>query len=101
MDPKSNTPKDPIIRDLEWILADVDADENTVLNSENTLSVILTAQDILKFSPVQSIEEFFINCSRLREHLDAIFDKPTELEIRKVEIPINTNTTTIVWSPVE
>lgn len=101
MDPKSNTPKDPIIRDLEWILADVDADENTVLNSENTLSVILTAQDILKFSSVQSIEEFFINCSRLREHLDAIFDKPTELEIRKVEIPINTNTTTIVWSPVE
>ena len=36
MDPKSNTAKDPIIRDLEWIIADANVDERTVLNSENT-----------------------------------------------------------------
>ena len=38
MDPKSNTAKDPIIRDLEWIIADANVDERTVLDSENTLS---------------------------------------------------------------
>ena len=58
MDPKSNTAKDPIIRDLEWIIADANVDERTVLNSENTLSVILPAQDILEFSNYGSVEDF-------------------------------------------
>lgn len=101
MDPKSNTAKDPIIRDLEWIIADANVDERTVLNSENTLSVILPAQDILEFSNYGSVEDFFIGCSGYRKKLNSIFNIPTKLEVRKIEIPINSSTTTVVWSPVE
>ena len=101
MDPKSNTAKDPIIRDLEWIIADANVDERTVLDSENTLSVILPAQDILEFSNYGSVEDFFIGCSGYRKKLNSIFNIPTKLEVRKIEIPINSSTTTVVWSPVE
>ncbi|RCK56491.1 hypothetical protein Cantr_04896 [Candida viswanathii] len=95
------TPQQIPIRDLELIVADVDVDEETILDEQNSTSVFVGCENLLKLTGCKSQKQFYGNVSRAKLRFAGKMGTPIQLEIMKDKKAINSDTLKVVWSLVQ
>ncbi|EMG45987.1 hypothetical protein G210_3786 [Candida maltosa Xu316] len=85
-----------VVKDVEWILADPEADGNATLNSNNTINLLVKGEETLKI--IEKLQIRGTPAELRRKFGKKVLDKSGKFKLKKVTKPVGKKYKMVVWS---